>query len=118
MPAAKRRSVSSIVTVHLWVGALVVALAILAVWRRPGRRVTLYVLTLQIIIGIVLAVQGARISPLHVVLAGLGWAGYMAANVYARRYPERRIGLTIAVVSSLLILAAFGIGERIAHGAG
>jgi hypothetical protein len=110
--------VSSILTIHLWLGALVVALAVLAIWRRPGRRVTLYVLTLQIIIGIVLAVEGARISPLHVVLAGLGWAGYMAANAYARRYPQRRVGLTIAVISSVLILAAFGIGERVTHGHG
>ena len=108
----------SLLTVHLWIGILVVALAILAVWRRPGRRVTLYVVTLQILIGIALMIQGFRISPLHLVLVAIGWAGYMAANAVARRPNGARNALIIAGVSSLLILAAFEIGRHAASAAG
>ena len=112
---------NSIITVHLWLGVLVVLLAILAVWRRPGRRVTLYVVSLQVLIGIAIALMGARISPLHMALAGLGWAGYMVANAVARRQPGRGTTVAIAAVSSLLILFAFYVGEHAAkpwsHGA-
>lgn len=107
--------VSSIVTVHLWLGVLVVALAVLAVWRRPGRRVTLYVVTLQVLIGIAIALMGARISWTHFVLAGLGWAGYMVANAVARRQPGKRTALAIAGLSSLLILGAYYVGEHTAR---
>ena len=103
-------------TVHLWIGVLAVALAILAVWRRPGRRVTLYVVTLQILIGIALLIMGYRVSPLHMLAVLIGWAGYMAANAVAKRSNGARNALIIAGVSSLLILAAFELGRHaVAH---
>ena len=104
----------TLLTVHLWIGFLIVALAVLAVWRRPGRRVTLYIVTLQILIGIALLVMGYRVSPLHMVAVTVGWAGYMAANVVARRPNGTRNALIIAAVSSLLIIAAFEIGRHAA----
>lgn len=107
--------VSSIVTAHLYLGMLVAALAVLAVWRRPGRRVTLYIVTLQVLVGIAIAIMGARISWVHFVLAGIGWAGYMAANAVARRQPGKRTALTIAALSSLFILAAYYVGEHTAR---
>jgi len=99
-------------TVHLWVGFAVAALAVLAVWQRTGRRVTLYAVTLQIVIGIVLVVQGARGPWYHYALAVLGWAGYMAANVLGRRPGGTRTGLIVAALSSLLVLVAFGVGQQ------
>ncbi|MBV9438894.1 MAG: hypothetical protein JOZ24_02765 [Candidatus Eremiobacteraeota bacterium] len=100
-------------TVHLYVGFVVCALALIGVWRRPERRITLYVVTLQLLLGIVLAARGLRVPPLHIVLAILGWAGYMIANALARRTDRARLALLIAGLSSLLILIAFAIG----HGA-
>jgi hypothetical protein len=105
-------------TIHLYAAFVVAALAVLAVWRRPERRITLYVVTLQIVIGVVLMVQGGRVVPwYHPALAVLGWIGYMAANAIARRDPASRNALVISAVSSLLILIAYYIGiEAVKHG--
>ena len=108
----------NILTVHLYVAFLVVLLALAAVWRRPERRITIYVVTLQIALGVWLMVQGLRVPGLHPALAVLGWAGYMAANVVGRREGKARLGLIIAGASSLLILIAFGIGQMAVKGAG
>jgi hypothetical protein len=97
------------------VGFLVAALAILFVWQRPGRRITIYVVTLQIVIGVVLMVQGLRVPSIHPALAVLGWAGYMAANALGRRPEKGRLALIATAVSSLLILIAFGIGQQAAR---
>jgi hypothetical protein len=100
----------SILQIHLYAGFAVAALAVLAVWRRPERRITLYVVTLQILIGIVLMLQGMKVPWYHVALAVLGWAGYMAANAMARRdTPSSRV-LLISGISSLLILFAYYVG--------
>ena len=99
-------------TIHLWVGFAVAALALLAVWQRTGRRVTLYAVTLQIVIGIVLVVQGVRGPWYHYALAVLGWAGYMAANALSRPPGGARNALVVAAIASLLVLVAFGVGQQ------
>ena len=107
----------NVLTIHLYVAFAVAVLAVLAVWRRPERRVTLYVVTLQILIGVVLMVQGLRVPWYHPALAVVGWAGYMAANALARRQPGSRNPLLIAGLSSLLILIAYYVGmEAVKHG--
>ncbi len=69
---------------HLWIGFAVAALAVLAVWQRAGRRITLYAVTLQI-----WRASCSSFRPrgpwYRYALAVLGWAGYMAANVLSRR---------------------------------
>ena len=103
-------------TVHLYAAFLVALLAVLAVWRRPERRITLYVVTLQIVIGIVLMVQGGRVPWYHPALAVLGWVGYMAANAIARRDPSSRNALVVSALASLLILIAYYVGmEAVKH---
>ncbi len=115
--SAKRRPVS-ILTVHLWVAFVVVFLAVAAVWRRSQRRMTVYVVTVQVLLGAVLVAQGLRTPWYHPALAVLGWSGYMAANAAARRDPASRRALAIAAVSSLLILTAFYAGRAaIVHAA-
>ncbi|MEA2664157.1 MAG: hypothetical protein QOI11_1101 [Candidatus Eremiobacteraeota bacterium] len=99
-------------TAHLWLGAVVAALAVLFVWQLRGRRITLYVVTLQIALGVVLMVQGLRVPWYHSALAILGWAGYMAANALARREGRARQALIVTAVSSLLILIAFAVGQH------
>jgi hypothetical protein len=105
-------------TIHLWVGFAVVALAVLAVWQRTGRRVTLYAVTLQILVGIVLVVQGLRGPWYHYALGVLGWIGYMAANAMSRRPGGARTALIVTAISSLLVLIAFGIGQQAVRTAG
>ncbi len=105
-------------TAHLWLGALVVALAVLFVWQLRGRRITLYVVTLQIVLGVVLIVRGLDVPWYHYALGILGWVGYMAANAIARRDERSRRALIVTVVSSLLILITFGIGQHAARAMG
>ena len=105
-------------TLHLWVGFAAAALAVLAVWQRTGRRITLYVVTLQILVGIVLVVQGLRGPWYHYALAVLGWIGYMAAGALSRRPGGGRSALVITAIASLLVLIAFGIGQQAVRGAG
>ncbi len=108
----------NILTLHLWIGFAVVALAVLAVWQRTGRRVALYALTLQILIGVVLVVQGLRGPWYHYALAVLGWVGYMVANARSRRPGGARPALIITAIASLLVLIAFGIGQQGVRGVG
>jgi multisubunit Na+/H+ antiporter MnhB subunit len=103
-------------TIHLWVGFAVAALAVLAVWQRTGRRITLYVVTLQIIAGIALVAQGVNAPWYQYALAVLGWAGYMAATALSRRPGGGRRALVVTVISSLLVLIAFGIGQQAVRG--
>lgn len=107
-----------LLTLHYYVGFAVVALAVLAIWRRPERRITLYVVTLQIVIGIILVIQHLRAPSLHYALAILGWAGYMVSNALARRPERRRVALIIAVVSSILLLIGFQVGMQAVKGGG
>lgn len=100
----------NILTIHLWVGFAVAALAVLAVWQPPGRRVTLYVVSLQILLGIVAIVQGFKAPSYHYALAVLGWAGYMVANGMARRSTTARTVLLVTGLSSLLVLIAVYVG--------
>jgi heme A synthase len=105
-----------LLTLHYYVGFAVVALAVLAIWRRPERRITLYVVTLQIVIGVILVIQHLRAPSLHYALAILGWAGYMVSNALARQPERRRVALIIAVVSSVLLLIGFQIGMQAVKG--
>ncbi|HEY0380991.1 MAG TPA: hypothetical protein VGC72_02220 [Candidatus Elarobacter sp.] len=102
----------NLLTLHLWIGFAVAALAVLAVWWRTGRRITLYAVTLQIAVGVALVVQGVRGPWHHYALAVLGWAGYMVANALSRRPGGARTALILAAIASLLILIAFGIGQQ------
>jgi len=89
------------------------------VWRRPERRATLYAVTIQILVGIVLVVQGLRVPWYHIALAVLGWAGYMAANAIARRDAASRNALIVSAISSARILVAYYVGiEAVKHPAG
>ena len=101
---------SSVLVVHLVVGILVAACAALFVWRRLGRRITLYVLTLQILLGIGLMSMHYSVKPEHYGLAVLAWIGYMAANAMGRKPGSERNTMILTIVSSVMVLAAFAIG--------
>jgi len=107
----------NVLVVHLWLGILVAACAALLVWFRLGRRITLYALTLQIVLGIVLLVLGHRAPTPHYALAIVGWAGYMGANAMSRRPDSRRNVLVLTILSSAMILLAAYIGATTMHAA-
>lgn len=107
-PLANARRVN-LLQIHLYVAMLVALLSIVAVWRKPERRITLYVVTLQILLGIWLLVGGLRVTWLHPALAIAGWSLYMAANAVAKR--DARRAAFIAAGGSLLVLVAYGVGQ-------
>ena len=77
-----------------------------------GRRITLYILTLQIFIGIWLLVEQFKAPSAHYTLAFLGWVGYMVANAMGRKSGQERNILLITIISSLMVLVAFALGLR------
>jgi hypothetical protein len=101
-----------VLVVHLVVGILVALCAALFVWRLSGRRITLYVLTLQILLGIGLIVSGLKAPSAHYGLAIVAWIGYMAANGIARRPGRERVVLGITIVSSICVLIAAYLGAK------
>jgi Kef-type K+ transport system membrane component KefB len=101
----------ALLTLHLWIGDLVAVLALAAVWWRVGRRIALYVVTAQIVLGIVLVPQWVQAPWYHYALAVLGWAGYMVANGIERRGATHRAVLIISAISSIVLLVAFAIGH-------
>ncbi len=106
---------ASVLTAHLFVGLLALLAALTLVWRLPGRRLTLYVLTLQILLGGFLMAAGFRISPLHIVLALVGWGLYMAANALARRQAPAPRVLVLTSIGTLCVVLAGAIGSMAMH---
>jgi hypothetical protein len=103
---------NSVLVVHFWLGILVAACAALFVWFRLGRRITLYLLSLQLLLGIVLMSMGAHVPMPHYVLALVAWAGYMGANYMSRQPDSKRNVLVLTVLSSAMVLLAAYIGAR------
>jgi hypothetical protein len=110
--AANPPGMNSVLVVHLWLGILVAACAALFVWFRLGRRITLYLLSLQILLGIGLMAMGLRVPPPHFVLALVGWAGYMGANYMSRQPDSKQNVLVLTILSSAMVLLAAYIGAR------
>ena len=110
--AANPPGMNSVLVVHFWLGILVAACAALFVWFRLGRRITLYLLSLQLLLGIVLMSMGARVPMPHYLLALAGWAGYMGANYMSRQPDSKRNVLVLTVLSSAMVLLAAYIGAR------
>jgi hypothetical protein len=102
----------SVLVVHFWLGILVAACAALFVWFRTGRRITLYLLTLQILLGIVLIVRHHQAPPPHYALALVGWLGYMGANFMSRQPESSKNVLVLTILSSAMVLLAAYIGAR------
>ena len=108
---------NSVLVVHVILGILVAACAALFVWKRLGRRITLYLLSLQILVGIALLVAGLRAPAPHYALAIAGWGGYMGAAYMSRQPDSGRNVLVLTVLSSAMILLAAYIGAAAAsHG--
>jgi hypothetical protein len=112
--AANPSGMNSVLVVHLVVGILVAACAALLVWWKLGRRIVLYLLTLQIALGVWAIVSGHQAPPPHYALAVLAWIGYMAANSMSGQPDQGRNVMILTVLSSAMVLLAAFIGARAA----
>jgi len=104
----------NVLVVHYVVGILVALVAALWVWQQLGRRVMLYLLTLQIALGIWVIFTGLKAPSVHYALALVAWIGYMVANGLFRKPQRRQIALGITGFSTVLVLIAFYIGWKTA----
>ena len=102
---------SLIVTLHWVLGLAIVACAAILSWRYTGRRIALYLLTAQILLGAWLISTGLRPPMAHWLLAVAAWVLYMGANAATKRAPQSRLSLILSVVALLAIVATFGIGS-------
>ena len=74
----------------------------------------LYLLTLQIALGIWVIFTGLKAPSVHYALALVAWVGYMVANGLFRKPQRRQIALGITAFSTVLVLVAFYIGWKTA----
>jgi hypothetical protein len=82
------------------------------VWGKLGRRVVLYLLTLQILLGAALLGWGLRVPTPHVVLAVAAWFGYMGANRLTGQPEQGKNVLVLCVLSTLMLFLAVYLGLR------
>jgi len=103
-------------SIHNIFAMLVAAGAVAIVWWRWGRRVMLYLLSVQILIGAWVVFGGLRANSLHYTFALLGWIGYMIANGIERRGGRENLALAVTIGSSACVLVGFAIGQWLAKG--
>jgi hypothetical protein len=106
---------NSVLVVHLALGIVVALSAALFVWRKLGRRITLYLLTAQILLGIYLITQGLKAPSPHYALAVLAFVGYMLANGMGRKPGSERNVLVVTGISTVMVLAALALGLHAAR---
>jgi hypothetical protein len=100
--------------IHYWFGIIILLGAIAAIISRPARRVVLYALLAQIVIGL-LAWRNGGIAPppLHWLLAVVVGGLYAFANVLERRGRPASTVTGVLVVALFLLAAVFYIGQRL-----
>jgi hypothetical protein len=113
---AKESTMPIALTVHNIFAMLVTAGAVCIVWWRWGRRAMIYILTVQILIGIWTVTSGLKASSLHYTFALLGWIGYMVANGIERRGGRENLALAVTVAGSACVLVGFAIGQWLVKG--
>ncbi|HTV72672.1 MAG TPA: hypothetical protein VME66_03070 [Candidatus Acidoferrales bacterium] len=102
--------------VHTVVGILVFLLAIAAIFVGWARRVVLYALVVQILLGATAwATLGLHPPLLHWLLALLSGGLYAMANAAERRGRSPAMVRTILVVAAVVIGGVYSLGEHALH---
>jgi hypothetical protein len=102
-----------LLTAHALLGTAVLLAGIAAVFLRPARRVTLYLLGAQILLGA--AVSGMlKIAPppVHAIAAVLVGGVYAAANAMERRGRPPALVRGILILGAVLIAFTYYVGEH------
>lgn len=105
-----------LLTAHALLGSLVLLSAVAALFVRAARRVTLYLLALQIVFGGI--VSGAlKVPPpaLHALLALVAGGVYAAANAFERRGKSPAAVRAMLVLGVLIIASVYYLGEHALH---
>jgi hypothetical protein len=102
--------------VHTVVGILVFLLAIAAIFIAWARRVVLFALALQIVLGATAwATLGLHPPLLHWLLALLCGGLYAMANAAERRGRPATVVRTILIVAAVVLGGVYSLGEHALH---
>jgi hypothetical protein len=104
-----------ILNVHNVLGTLVVLVSIAAIFWLPARRVVLYVLVLQIIVGGAVWGLTKIVPPLaHWLLAILNGGTYAMANVFEKRGRPRGLVIGMLVLGAAIFILVYSLGMHAA----
>ncbi|HEV3158166.1 MAG TPA: hypothetical protein VGZ00_12540 [Candidatus Baltobacteraceae bacterium] len=102
---------------HFIGGLLVLLCAAAAIFVPIARRVVVFVLIAQVLLGIALAITTHLVPPVfHWVLALLTGGLYPLANRIERREPGSLVARGIALVAALIFTGVFALGMYGLHG--
>jgi hypothetical protein len=107
----------TLLNVHYAIGFLIVLTSLAAIFWEPARRVVLYVLVLQIVVGFaVWGVTKAVPPPLHWILAILNGGTYAMGTAFARKGRPRPLVVGVYVVGFLVFAIVFSLGMHAVQG--
>ena len=104
-----------ILDVHNVIGVALVLVSIAAIFWPPARRIVLYVLVLQILVGA--AVWGAtKLVPpaAHWILAILNGGTYAMATAFERRKRPRGLVIGMLVLGAIIFVLIYSLGAHAA----
>jgi len=106
-------------TLHFVVGIVLILTALAAIFVPAARTAVVYVLLVQVLIGVVVWRTTGVLPPLgHWLLAILAGGLYPMANAFERKGRPKALVMGILVLGAVVFLAVFGIGEATAHSGG
>ena len=108
-----------LLSVHNALAGIVLLVSIAAIFWLPARRIVLYVLVLQIVVGG--AVWGVtKIVPpaAHWILAILNGGTYAMANVFERRGRPKGLVVGMLVLGAVIFAIVYSIGMHAARASG
>ncbi len=101
----------AILNVHYAVGTILVLASLAALFWAPARRLVLFVLVLQIVLGAaVWGITKATPPALHWILAILNGGTYALATVFERRGQPRRTVLGVLAVGFVVFAFVYYVG--------
>ncbi len=102
-----------ILTVHNVLGTLLVLVSIAAIFWSPARRIVLYVLVLQIVVGASVWGVTKLVPPAaHWTLAILNGGTYAMATAFEKRGRPRGLVIGMLVLGAVIFVLVYGIGAH------
>lgn len=99
--------------IHYWFAIIILLGALAAIISRPARRVVLYALLVEIVVGLLTWRNGGFAPPpLHWLLAIIAGGLYALANVLERQGRPAATVTSVLVLALLLLAVVFYIGDR------
>jgi hypothetical protein len=101
---------------HYAFGLLVVVAAVAGIFLRPVRRLVMYALVAQIVLGIATWYELHRTVPAaHWILSLLVGGAYSGASIAEKRGLSPRLVMLLATAGALVIALIFYLGQRAAR---